>query len=197
MDQQTREEIEKYLERRDEGFVSQQKLAIKEEVEAELAKRDTERRGRLQLIGALGGVSILALGGLAYENIEATAGRAASASVATAVEKVSAAEQKLNETAEKFEDLRQQIGNSATLVDDTRVEVRTLLAQVDEALSRVNATQGGVGVGGQLIQIVRDLEEIKLQLAQAERIQPSLPQPQPQPGTGDTLDEIFPSGGQP
>lgn len=172
LDKNETDAIDAYLKRRDQMFASEQKLVIREEIEKCLRQHANDRRSTLQLIGALGGVSILALGGLLYTNIEETAKRAASSAVEGSVEK-------LDTAAEQIEDIRAQAGNTAILINDARIEVRQLIAEVELALGQVKAAEGGVGVASQLVQIIRDLEEIKVQMPQPENASAEIDGAQP------------------
>lgn len=149
----TKEEILDFLAKQDENFEAKQLLKIRDEVASHSSKAEVDRRGRLQFLSAIGGVSILALSAFAYTEIQTIARESATQAVKAPIAEV-------EEVLVQIEKIHAQIETSLQAVELTKRNADEILGEVDEALGQVRAAQGGIAIANDLSQIYRRLEQM-------------------------------------
>ena len=158
-------------------------IKIREEIQIYQDKIESDRRTRMQFIAALGGVSLVAILGLAYNSIVNSAEQVSRGAVEEALERVETAEKRLESSAKEFDALRAQITNTFDLVEGMKVEIRELVGDVETSLARVKAAEGGVSVANELTRIYRVMFELQTQISDGQRhVEPA----------GPTVGELFP-----
>ena len=178
MDEETQNEIEVYLKNRDKDFEARQKLAIIEEVQKRLLDAQNNRRAQLQFLSAIGGASLFVIVGLAWQQVNTIAVKAANDAIRDPVETV-------EKSAQEIASIRSQMSTTFGVVENVQEEVRGLMGEVETALGAVKAAEGGVSIANELVRVYRSLEELRNHRRSAEVSENSSP----------TFGDIFPNDG--
>lgn len=160
--------VRSILQDRNESFEAKQELLIYRKIEEHYEKYEDKRRGRMQFWTAIGGVSILALVAILYENVERVAKESSRNAVQEAVQTVDRAKEKLEEEYSQYDDLKNSIAKTSSDVDDLREsakdlinEVKGTLLDVNKALANIHAVEGELGISQDLSRIYREIDNIR------------------------------------
>lgn len=191
IDSELRQQIETYMVQRDENFTAMQELMIRNSIESHLEKVEAQKRSRLQFLSAIGGVSLIAIVGLAYAQISSVAEQAARETareeVAGAVQTAEDAVARLQDAVDKFENIRRQSSITSDLIKTTQAEVREILGEVNRSLGAIQTAEGGVSIANELARINRELSFLVIQ----QEIRRAGPRDGDEPAEPETIEGLF------
>lgn len=191
VDSELRQHIEAYIVQRDEDFAAKQELMIRQSIESHLEKLEARKRSRLQFLSAIGGVSLIAIVGLAYAQItsvvEQAARETARKEVAGAVQTAEDAVVRLEDAVDQFDNIRLQSSITSDVIKTTQAEVREILGEVNRSLGAIQTAEGGVSIANELARINRELSRLVIQ----QEIRRAGPRGGDEPAETETIEGLF------